>query len=361
MAFYSVVNTFEKIVTDIMGYIPSDVDTREGSVVYNAVAGVAGRLTEFYIDMDRFQDELDPRTATRDGLERACSNRGISPFPATAAVVEGRFQPAGLELAGERFSLNGLIYQATELIETDTETDWDKYQLICETAGEAGNTMGSIVPLTTIDGLSVAAITDVTIPGEDVESDASLLQRYLDSFKAYGFGGNVADYKEKVNALSGVGDCKIYPAWDGGGTVKVVIVDPDYGTPSETVVDYVQDQIDPVGHQGEGIGFAPIGHVVTVAGAGTTTVSVTATLTLESGYTEADVLEGIKAAISNYCTELNSTWSEKQIIVRIAQIEARILDIDGIEDIAGTAINGTAANLVITGDDIVAGGTFNGS
>lgn len=360
MAFYSEVNTFDKIVSDIMAYLPSDVDTREGSVIYNAVAGVAGRLTELYTDMDRFQSEIDPTTATRDGLERACLMRGISPFPATQATVEGRFSPAGLELTGQRFSLGGLVYVVTGFISTDSTNDFDKYQLQCETAGEVGNVMGDLVPLLDITGLTTAAITDILIPGEDEESDEALRSRYLSSFEAYGFGGNIADYREKVNSLSGVGDCKVYPAWNGGGTVKVIIVSPTFGAPEDTVVDYVQNELDPVGSGGTGVGTAPIGHTVTVVGAQVTTVNVTATLTFASGYVQADVIDDIKAAIAAYCTELNSTWSTSTLIVRIAQIESRILDIPGIVDIASTTINGTAANLTITGDKVAAGGTFNG-
>lgn len=357
---YSEVNNFDKIMTDIMAYLPSDVDTREGSVIYNAVAGVAGRLTELYTDMDRFQNELDPTTATRDGLERACAMRGITPYAATQATVEGRFSPTGLELTGLRFSLDGLIYEVQELTASDTETNFDTYQLLCETAGEAGNIMGTLIPVETVTGLTSAAITDVLIPGEDEESDSSLRQRYLASFEAYGFGGNIADYKDKVNALSGVGACKVYPAWNGGGTVKVVIIGPDYGSPGETVVDYVQEQVDPIGSQGVGDGMAPIGHTVTVVAAGITAVNVTATLTLETDYTQADVVDSIKTAISDYCTELNSTWSEKTIVVRVAQIEARILDIQGVVDITGTAINGAQQNLVVDADNVAVGGTFNG-
>ena len=40
----------------------------------------------------------------------------------------------------------------------------------------------------------------------------------FDSMDAQSFGGNVADYKERVNAMNGVGGVKVYPVWNGGGT-----------------------------------------------------------------------------------------------------------------------------------------------
>jgi len=30
-----------------------------------------------------------------------------------------------------------------------------------------------------------------------------------------------------------VGDVKVYPVWNGGGTVKLVIIDSEYNVPSE--------------------------------------------------------------------------------------------------------------------------------
>ena len=57
---------------------------------------------------------------------------------------------------------------------------------------------------------------------------------------------------------------KVYPVWNGGGTVKLVIINSEYQKPSPELVDQVQTIIDPVQNQGMGLGVAPIGHVVTV-------------------------------------------------------------------------------------------------
>lgn len=46
------------------------------------------------------------------------------------------------------------------------------------------------------------------IPGEDEEDTEVFRQRYMDSLNAQAFGGNRADYLEKVNAIPGRGRCE---------------------------------------------------------------------------------------------------------------------------------------------------------
>ncbi|WP_447515594.1 baseplate J/gp47 family protein, partial [Clostridioides difficile] len=73
------------------------------------------------------------------------------------------------------------------------------------------------------------------------------------------FGGNIQNYKDEVNKIQDVGGAKVYPVWDGGGTVKLVIINSNFKVPSSDLVNLVQEEIDPIGHQGQGLGLAPIG------------------------------------------------------------------------------------------------------
>ncbi|MEL0873559.1 phage tail protein, partial [Clostridioides difficile] len=52
--------------------------------------------------------------------------------------------------------------------------------------------------------------------------------------------------------------------------------------------------------------------------------------------------------------ELNMSWEdEENLIVRISQIETRLLSIDGVLDITNTMINSIASNLNVDKDSIV--------
>ena len=133
---------------------------------------------------------------------------------------------------------------------SDTE-----YKAECEQYGTVGNAYSGL--LDNIDNISgvTAELTDILIPGEDEETDESLRQRYFESLVSQAYGGNITDYKQKVTALPGVGGVKVEPVWDGGGTVKLTIIDSDYNKPSDTLIAEVQTAVDPVQNQGEGYGI----------------------------------------------------------------------------------------------------------
>lgn len=68
-------------------------------------------------------------------------------------------------------------------------------------------------------------------------------------------------------------------------------------------------------------------------------------------------MENIRKDISNeinkYLLELRKIWeNENNIIVRISQIESRILNIESILDISNTTINNTTANIELSNNQI---------
>jgi uncharacterized phage protein gp47/JayE len=349
--------TFETILNRMLDRVLAqnpNLDTREGSIIYNALAPAAVELTNAYIQLDVILNESFADTQSRTYLIKRCAERGIIPRPATKAVLQGEFN---MDVPiGSRFSLHLLNYKVIEKISTGV------FKLECETAGSVGNgNLGTLIPIDYIAGLTSAELTAVLIPGEDEEETETLRQRYLNSFQSQAFGGNIADYKEKTKTISGVGGVKVYPAWNGGGTVKLVIIDSIFGVPSSTLVDLVQEAADPIASSGQGVGFAPIGHVVTVEGVSATTVNISTTITYASGWDWEALEPYIHAAIDNYFLELAESWEdESTLIVRISQLEARILALTGVVDITGTTLNGSATNLVLPSDNIPVRGVVSG-
>ena len=343
--------SFDKLLQRMLGRMRSGVDKREGSIAYDSLAPTAIELQNSYINMDGVLAEAYADTASKQYLIKRCSERGISIEPATYAIRKGEFN---IDVPiGSRFSLNELNYIATEKIEDGI------FKMQCETSGVVGNAeSGSLIPIDYIDGLQTALLTDILIPGQDEEDVEHLRQRYFNSFDSQAFGGNIADYKEKINAIEGVGGVKIYRAWNGGGTVKAVIIDSTYSKPSSVLVDKVQTLIDPVENHGEGLGIAPIGHIVTIAGCGETSVNVQTHITLRNDWTWASIEPNVQTAIDDYFKELAKGWEEADnLIVRISQIETRLLDLEGVLDIADTLLNGVAANLSIDKDNVPVRGT----
>lgn len=341
--------TFETILNSMMARVPNTLDKRQGSIIYNALAPIAVELQNMYINLDVILDETFADTASREYLIRRAQERGLSPYPATYAIVKAETTPSSLELnIGERFSLDQLNYIVTEKISNGN------YKLQCESLGSAANfQFGQIIPINYIQGLEYAEITEILIPGEDEESTEDFRKRYFKSVEQEAFGGNIADYKQKTNALSGVGGVKVIPTWNGGGTVKLVILNSSFSKPSSELISYVQTAIDPVTNQGEGLGLAPIGHVVTVIGVENETLDLTGEFTFETGYDWSEVETAVINTVNNYFLELNQDWeNQANIIVRISQIETRILNISGIIDIQNVTINGETSNYTVGANNI---------
>ena len=106
--------TYEKLLEIKMKNIPSDVDKREGSIVYDAVAGNSLETAQMYIALKEFYNETFGHTASREGLLLRAMERGIYPKPASAGVFKGVFN---INIpVGSRFSLDQYNYIAIKKI-----------------------------------------------------------------------------------------------------------------------------------------------------------------------------------------------------------------------------------------------------
>ena len=348
--------TYEEILSRMLDNVPDGIDKREGSIIYTALAPCAIEVQKMYMELQVLMDETFADTASKQYLMKRAEERGLFLEEATYATVKGSFTPITIDVIDKRFNLGDLNYVVTEKIADGV------YMLRCESEGLQGNlTEGQLIPIEYVDGLETANIIELLIPGEDEETTEHLRQRYFDSLNPSAFGGNIADYRIKVGAIDGVGGVKVYPVWNGGGTVKLVIISSDYTVPSNALIDSVQTAVDPVQNHGEGVGIAPIGHVVTVDGVSTETVNISTNITFAAGWTWEDVKESAKNAVDTYFHELSQGWDkEDTVIVRISQIETRFLNLAGIVDVYDTTLNSIGQNLVLSQDNIPIRGDVNG-
>ena len=339
---YSDEMTFDYIMNRMLESVPDTVDKREGSIIYDALAPAVAELVKCYMELDVVMDETFVDTASLQYLMLRCKERGVAIQGETAAVIEGVFTPSSMELtAGLRFNCDEVNYTITEKISAG------HYKLEAETLGTVGNKYtGLLLPIQTVNGLDTASIAAVLIPAEDGDTTDTLREKYYASIDGEAFGGNVADYREKVNAITGVGGVKVYPVWNGGGTVKLTIIASDFTAPSTELISKVQTAIDPEGNQGEGLGLAPIGHTVTVAGA-----------------RYADIAQSqVEIAVKTYFAALAKIWADSATtVVRISQIETHLLALDCVVDVEDTAINGSVKNIELAADEIPRLGSIGGA
>ena len=293
---YSDEMTFDYIMNRMLESVPDTVDKREGSIIYDALAPAAAELVKCYMELDVVMDETFVDTASLQYLMLRCKERGVAIQGETAAVIEGVFTPSNIELsAGLRFNCDEVNYTITEKISAG------HYKLEAETLGTVGNKYtGLLLPIQTVNGLETAQIAAVLIPAEDGDTTDTLREKYYASIDGEAFGGNVADYREKVNAITGVGGVKVYPVWNGGGTVKLTIIASDFTAPSTELISKVQTAIDPEQNHGEGMGLAPIGgQTATVAGARYADIAITTNITFATGWAWSSAQSQVESAVKD--------------------------------------------------------------
>lgn len=346
--------TYRAILTALLAKVPNSLDKREGSMIQTALGAGAYALEEFYMDLDKVQRGGFIQTAVGQDLEYLSVIANVERYPASPAVRLGVFNLDAVP-AGARFStIDG--GDSVNFVVT-AQLGPGQCQLTCETPGVIGNQYtGPILPITTIQGLTSAQITDILVAGDDVETDGSLRERALSALKERPFGGNVADYKRVVLAIDGVGGVQVYPTWNGGGTVKLSILGSDWMPASAQLVETVQNTVDPPPNQGLGYGTAPIGAKVTVTTPEAVPVNISAILTLGAGYEVEQLRPLIQKAVEDYLLTVRQAWdtptpaglTDYASWVYAARLTAAILQVPGVINATGITLNGSPADLELT-------------
>ena len=146
---------------------------------------------------------------------------------------------------------------------------------------------------------------------------------------------------------------QIYPTWNGGGTVKVSVIDAQYNRISTDFISQIQEIVDPT-QDGSGLGTAPIGHIVTVTTPTAKVINVQASIDLRAGFTLTQVQTPIEDAINGYLLELRKDWgvhnamNEYQLAVFLARINAAIINVPGVANVKNTMLNGSSADITLS-------------
>ena len=357
--------TYEYLMQLALSYVPDDRDKREGSVIYDALAPFCQVLAAGVLQLRDFYTQTYAVTATGEDLDNRVAEQGLSRYAATYAVkrialADAEGNPVIVPL-GARFSTvsdtNPVNYTVTAQYREEGVVVPGSYEATCEELGVIGNEyFGNLINITFIQGLAEATMTTTLIPARDEETDEELRGRYFESLNQKAFGGNIADYRTKVMSLDGVGSVQIYPVWAGGGTVKLSSVDPTYSQCSPEFIATIQKEIDPENAQGEtgtGLGIAPIGHKVTVVTPEVVDINVSATVTLQAGYSLEQVRAPITTALISYIQSLKAGWADANDMniyncdVFVARVSATIVNVTGVANVTDVMLNGAAKDIVL--------------
>lgn len=317
--------TFENILDDMLSLVVSDVDKREGSIIFDALAPCAYKLAETYYQLSNFLDLVSGDTAVGEFLDRVVADYGITRKPATFAVR--KITTSGAVEIGTRWGIEDVSYAVTESLSPNV------YSARCEQLGEIGNTYsGALENIDNVSGVT-ATLTDIITSGEDEETDTNLRARFYAYLRRPSTSGNSFNYHEWALLVPGVGDAKVFPLWDGNGTVKVLVVDSNMEI-DENLEPLVLSYIETV---------RPIGASVTVDSPTGKEITITANIVLDGTQLLVDVQTAFTSALTDY---LKGTVFDEYSI-SYAKIGSLLLSATGVADYDSLLVNGATANIVI--------------
>ncbi|MFJ7665321.1 baseplate J/gp47 family protein [Lysinibacillus sp. NPDC097162] len=342
--------TEEAILARMLTAMRDDVGKRQGDIAYDLSDPVAQELAQAYIALDQtlgyaFLNEDMPS----DLLTLAASDFGVDRKPSVIAKGEvtltgpqGQLVPKSTQVRTD----DGIYFQTINDVTLTSGTAKTSVEAVV--GGTDGNV--DIGEINTVVG-DLAGVLTVTNElaydtGVDEESDESLLQRVYDKVRKPATSGNVYHYEQWAREVSGVGAARVYPIWNGPGTVKVVLLGDDKRAPSQPVIDAAYAHINAERPVGPGDGL-------TVNGATEVPININASLTLASGAIIDEVKADIEKGVHAYLDSL----AFKDNLIRYTRIAAVLLDIPRVIDYANLTVNGGTSNIEITDEQVAVLGT----
>lgn len=355
--------TFENLLDDILDEAPDDIDTRQGSIFYDAVAAITLKIAKLYSDLRLVIDMTTVAKATGDALDTKAGEYGITRRDPTPARYRVNFEGV-VPNTGERFFTDLFFFT----LRHDTENNI--YYLEAEDAGTECNSVlpGTIaLPVGDIEGLGSATFGTIYEYGADTESDDSLRARVQSKISGPAENGNNEHYKLWCEEVEGVGHARIYPLWNGPNTVKAVLVDSQGNPCSQIKISEVQNHVDPatkgykttvngktyVVGDGLGDGRANVGAHFTAISAQGLSVNVSFTAEPAENYTVETIKPEVEKAVGEYlqklCVNANKTID---VVVRLTTIGGILSDLSCIVDYRDLLLNGKAENIIPGQDDV---------
>lgn len=326
--------TLNEIFENMLSSVPDEYDISVGSFFYDLLYPVAEQIYNLQGKIEDLSTNTFALTAIGEYLERKVAEQGLTRRAGTYAKGTVRISGSRGEivLKGSKIAADNILFSIDEIV-TIPEAGFIDVGATCITVGSAGNVkIGEInrFPVTLPGLTAVENITEFT-GGYPPESDIDLLERYIEKVSHPTASGNIYHYIEWAKEVSGVGEVRVIPLWNGNGTVKVVIVDSENRPASNNLINEVKAHIEE---------NRPIGAKVTVVSATALNIDISATLITDGS-------DGIQSAVEESIKGYLTNEALKKSYVSFAKIGSFILSVAGVEDYTGLKINNGTANISI--------------
>lgn len=330
--------TKDEIQSRLLSDISDEFDKDVGSFFYDVTKPASEEFEMAYARLEEILKNGFALTASGDYLDNKAAEQGITRKPGVASqvVVTIAGMPGSKIFIGDKAASDNLIFSATQNKEID-ETGTVLVPMICDTVGKIGNIpQGAInrFPVT-LSGIVSVTNNQPATGGFDEETDDELRDRYFEKVSLPATSGSKYHYVQWAKEISGVGDAKCLPLWNGNGTVKVIIINADKGVASDELINEVRTHIEE---------SRPIGADVTVESAEPLTLNISCSLTLSNGASLETATEKITESITKYLQKNAFAIS----YISYAQIGGCILACEEISDYSNLLINGDTQNIDVS-------------
>lgn len=240
-------------------------------------------------------------------------------------------------------------------IETELSGRADKIPVTALEAGASSNTAADTITIMMKPVKGVLSITneEPITGGTDAEGDEPYYERihaeYADSES---YVGNDADYIRWAREVPGIGDCIVQPAWNGPGTVKLILVDSNGDPANKQLQDAVYEHI--ISPSDRSKRLMPTGSArLTVAPAKTVSITYDCTGMVLYGITLEDAETAFQKELS-----LSQVYTEAKQdgVLRYNDVRPLLSRVEGIEDFHDFKINGGYENIPLAADEYAATG-----
>lgn len=340
----------------------------EGSIASDNAQAVGVVIGEYYERLKFLYKMAFLDTAVGDFLDKKAlevGNGGVERKPATKAKGKVIFTGKNTTVipVGFKIRSDSMIF-----VTTSSETIFNNKAIVdieCIEAGIKGNVPEQAIN-TLVDKLQgIESVTNeqATTGGAEIEDDESLRERAFLKTRFPGTSGNIYHYMHWALDVNGVGRAKVFPLWNGPGTVKVSILNREHRKADSKLIEEVKEYIDPKEYQQKGQELAPIGALLTVSTATEKTVDISLNLAVFEDYEIQDTLNAIKVEVDNYFRDISYKVVEENFrkYVNIASynmIINIIWNVEGVKHFNDLTLNGKKENIEIGDEEILVVGNI---
>lgn len=349
----------EQIHERMMASLPEDIDKMPGGFPFDytmPTATIASELVHYHLV--RGLMAAFPEYAWGDWLDLHAKQAHLSRKPANKASGSltftgkpGTVIPKGSMFCTAATDAGPSIDFVTEEEAVIGEEGRAAAAITAFEAGKKGNvSQGAIVlAVRPISGLTSVTNQEAVTGGAEEETDDALYSRIQmeNSMQSYSYIGNDNDYIRWAKEVPGVGDCIVMPAWDGPGTVKLVLVDQNGEPANEKIIQDVYSHIVSEEDRSKRLLPTACSQLTVTAAAGLSISYICTGLIYDKDTT---TLEQAAAEFEQAVQQVYSEARESGTLI-YNRVRSLITDLPGIADFETFLINGEEKNIVLSKEE----------